>query len=126
MPIIFNISTIIGSLFLGKLYENSINAENIFTYKHIQYLLACLSLIVIACLIVLVNLEQYNLIVFGLILSLTGFVIGGIFNILTTNETLKIASNKTETKMMSTLFMGAANFTTGVTELIVGLYLTIQ
>jgi hypothetical protein len=88
-----------------------------------QFVLSFAGLVVIAGLII-INFSDFHPVLFGSVVMVEGFAIGGVFNILSCNETIRIAGENTKHLDLVTSFsMGVGNFSVGLVELMVGLSL---
>ena len=82
LSIIFNITTIIGSFTLGKVYE--INTTKITNETLVKIVFSIVALIIAAGFIVMIIIP-FNVITYSILIAIEGFGIGGLYNTLTCN-----------------------------------------
>lgn len=123
MPILFNIANTIGTLAFGKFYENSkSNGKN--SYVSLMYLWPILSIVLTGGLIVIINMGTYQPILFGIVIVLTGAIIGGYFNVFIGNEMIHVSENNENTlDIFTTITFGLSSFAIAFTQLFIGIFM---
>lgn len=106
---------------MGKAYEDTF-ARNF--SKAPQYVLVLLGIIVTGGLVVIIN-SEFTPTLFGFMISLEGFSIGAIYNIVSTNETIRLAGeNPAKLNRLVLLSMGLGNISIGFAQLMIGVSLS--
>lgn len=85
------------------------------------------SYIIISLCLVLFFVLDFDIIVTMVLSGVTGFFLGGAFNMLASNEVMAITKgDHTKVDMLSTLSMFCGNIMVGVVEIIIGLALNVK
>ncbi len=84
VSVIFNISNVIGSTVIGKLYESDGKKKNE-CYSYLQYIWVIMAVMAILGMVVLMLMTTFSPFVFTLIIFVEGFITGSIFNVITGN-----------------------------------------
>ena len=91
-----------------------------------SYSLFYACLIISACLILFFSLT-FDIIVCMILSGITGFFLGGAFNMLASNEVMAITKgDPVKVDMLSTLSMVCGNIMVGIVEIIIGLALNVK
>ena len=91
-----------------------------------SYSLFYACIIISVCLILFYSLT-FNIIVCMILSGITGFFLGGAFNMLASNEILTITKgDPTKVEMLSTLSMVCGNTLVGIVEIIIGFALDVK
>lgn len=83
-------------------------------------------LIITACL-VLFYVLPFDMVIIFILSSITGFFLGGAFNMLASNEVVAITKgDESKVDMLATLSMVCGNLFVGIVEIIIGLALNVK
>lgn len=95
--------------------------------KHIKsYSLFYACIIITACLVLFYALP-FDMVLIFILSSITGFFLGGAFNMLASNEVVAITKgDESKVDMLATLSMVCGNLFVGVVEIIIGLALNVK
>lgn len=85
LSIIFNVTTIIGSFILGKVYE--IKTTKITNETLVTIVFSIVGLIIVVGFIVMIVIP-FSVVTYSILIAIEGFGIGGFYNTLTCNEIL--------------------------------------
>lgn len=126
LPIIFDSGTLIGSFALGHFYNKKLGNEGIcnaiFTnLKNYSLFYCCLGT---TTLLLLFYIIDVNVVYYIIISALCGAFLGGAFNMMASNEVIKIVGGKKEdVNMLSTLSMVVGNLMVGIFQAVIGITL---
>jgi hypothetical protein len=131
IPIVFNLGTLVGSFILGSLYEELETGEEPSAWNSLKanlkkYNLAYSCIIVSVCMGIFAII-RVNMALYFLLSVISGFFLGGTFNMLVGNEVIRIVgNNRRNVNYLSTLSMMTNNLATGLSEVIIGAALNHQ
>lgn len=118
-------SNVIGSALIGKFYESDKGKQNSY-YSYLQYLWPIMALVTMVGLVMLIMMETYSPFVFALIIFVEGFITGSIFNVITSNEIIKISlGNEKGLDINTTIIFSIPTLTIGTAQLLIGLYMAL-
>jgi sugar phosphate permease len=125
VTLVFVIPIYCGNFLIGKMHEDAISNEESLTNSNIFLILS--SLFSFAGLNYLSTPASHmNYIQFVLIIMLEGFLIGGFYNILKSNQNLCGDFSKREKDMLDTFISAVINYSAAVVTLAIGVTLTTK
>lgn len=139
-PSLFNVCTVFGSALLGYFYKDRRRVPKS-EYEKMSPLQQCIvmfnknvksyslfysCLIISGCLVLFFTLP-FDIATCMVLSGVTGFFLGGAFNMLASNEVMAITrGDPVKVDMLSTLSMFCGNIMVGVVEIIIGLALNVK
>lgn len=139
-PSLFNVCTVFGSALLGYFYKEKRRVPKseyeqmstcsrfiVMFNKNVKSYSLFYSCIIISLCLVLFFILDFDIVVTMILSGVTGFFLGGAFNMLASNEVMAITKgDHAKVDMLSTLSMFCGNIMVGIVEIIIGLALNVK